>query len=90
MHMLSVCAVNYTNDVTCFSLHQICMCSHVVQGPFTRFMLMQTTIYHTHFFTMCSQLRQRYIIHAFLELSNDFIMDVTNKCEYPIQNDQSL
>ena len=36
--MLSVCVVNYTNDVTRFILHQICMCSHAMQGPFTCFM----------------------------------------------------
>ena len=76
--MLSVCVVNYTNDVTRFILHQIYMCSHAMQGPVTRFMLMQTTIYHTRFFTMCCQLRQRYIIHAFLELSNNFVVDITN------------
>ena len=64
------------------------MCSHVVQGPFTRFMLMQTTIYHTRFFTMCCQLRQRYIIHAFLELSNNFVVDVTNKLH--VQNDHEF
>jgi len=76
--MLFVCVVNYTNDVTRFILHQIYMCSHAMQGPVTRFMLMQTTIYHTRFFTMCCQLRQRYIIHVFLELSNNFFVNVTN------------
>ena len=64
------------------------MCSHAVQGPFTRFMLMQTTIYQTRFSTMCSQVRQRYIIHAFLELSNNFVVDVTNKLH--VQNDQAF
>ena len=71
--MLSVCVVNYTSDVARFILHQICMCSHVVQGPVTRFMLTHTTIYHTCFFhNVLSTQTTPYVV------SNNFVVDVTN------------